>query len=257
MRKKSLLACVAAFFPCLAMAGDFMGDIESVPAGGEWRFRLTPYAWAAGVSGEFAQFGLPPVEVNDSFSDVMEHLDIGAMAAFEAWRGRYGIFADIMHVRMSGSGEVPGLLPVAVPVSASASSTTGMLAAQFRWLEDERGYLDVMGGLRHSSLKTELNAGAPVNVALSESVSWNDPVVGVKGLRWISENTYLTGWAMLGGFAGGADTVIDLMAGVGYRLNDSTSLILAYRHLSVDYREGAFLYDSTQAGFGLGLDFRF
>lgn len=234
-----------------------MTPISPAPDRDEWRFRLTPYVWAAGVSGEFAQFGLPPVEVNDSFSDVLENLDIGAMAAFEAWHGRIGIFADLMHVRMSGSGEARGILPVAFPVSASATSTTGMLAAQYRWLEDEAGYLDVMGGFRHWSLETELKAGAPVNVSVNESVDWTDPVIGVKGLRWISENTYLTGWAMLGGLAGGAEPVIDLMAGVGYKLNENTAVILAYRHLSVDYSEGAFLYDSTQAGFGLGLDFRF
>lgn len=234
-----------------------MVGIKSEPDRDEWRFRLTPYAWAAGVSGEFAQFGLPPVEVNKNFSDVVENLDVGAMVAFEAWRGRYGILADLMHVRMSGSGDVNGVLPVAVPVSASATNTTGMLAVQYRWLEDEAGYLDVLGGVRHWSLKTKLSAGAPVNVTVSESVSWSDPVVGVKGLYRLSEKTYLTCWAMVGGFAGGAEAAIDLMAGVGYQLNESTAVILAYRHLSVDYSEGAFIYDSTQAGFGLGLDFRF
>ncbi len=234
-----------------------MVDVASEPARDEWRFRLTPYAWAAGVSGEFAQFGLPPVEVNESFSDVIENLDIGAMAAFEAWRGSYGILADVMHVRLSGSGVVNGVLPVGVPVSASAINTTGMLALQYRWLEDEAGYLDVLGGVRHWSLKTTLNVAPPVNVNLSESVRWSDPVVGVKGLYRLSEKTYLTSWAMIGGFAGGAEAAIDLMAGVGYQLNESTAVILAYRHLSVDYSEGAFIYDSTQAGFGIGLDFRF
>lgn len=255
--KNRFLSAAAACLPLTAVAGDFMEDVKPTSEVGEWRFRLTPYAWAAGVSGDFAQFGLPLVEVNNSFSEVLENLDVGAMAAFEAWRGRHGIFADLMHVRLSGSGAIRGLFPVAVPVGASASSTTGMLAGQFRWLEGEAGYLDVMGGLRHWSLKTQLSAGAPVNVAVSESVRWQDPVIGVKGLRWISENTYLTGWAMVGGFAGGADTVLDLMAGVGYQINDNTALILAYRHLTVDYEEGAFLYDSTQAGFGLGLDYRF
>lgn len=255
--KNRFLSAAAACLPLTAVAGDFMEDVKPTSEVGEWRFRLTPYAWAAGVSGDFAQFGLPLVEVNNSFSEVLENLDVGAMAAFEAWRGRYGLLADLVYVRLSGSGTVSGFLPVAVPVSASATSTTGMLAAQYRWLDGETGHLDVLGGLRHWSLTTRLNAGTPVNVALSESVRWNDPVIGVKGLRWLSENTYLTGWAMLGGLAGGAEPVIDLMAGVGYKINDSTALILAYRHVSVDYREGAFLYDSVQQGFGLGLDLRF
>lgn len=234
-----------------------MEDLQVIPEEGSWRFRFAPYVWASGVSGEFAQFGLPAVEVNNRFSEVIENIDVGAMVAFEAWRGQGGVFADLMHVRMSGSGSIRGLLPVEVPVGASASSTTGMLAAQYRWLENEAGYLDVLGGLRHWSLKTELNAGAPVNKKVSESVHWNDPMVGVKGLRWISENTYLTGWAMVGGFVGGSEQVVDLMVGVGHKLSDSTALIFAYRHFIVDFQEGSFLYDSTQSGFGFGFDFRF
>lgn len=234
-----------------------MTNLKPIPEEEGWRFRLTPYAWAAGVTGDFAQFGLPSVSVNNSFSDVLENLDMGAMTAFEAWNGRYGIFADFMHVRLSGSGTIQGVLPSAIPVGASATSTTGMLAAQFRWLDEESGYLDLMTGLRHWSLKTELSAGAPLNVSVSDSVRWNDPVVGVKGLRWISEKIYATGWAMIGTTTGGSDTLIDLMAGLGYQINNSTAVILAYRHLTVDYREGAFIYDSTQAGFGIGLDYRF
>ncbi len=234
-----------------------MTDLKTTKGNEEWKFRITPYAWAAGVSGDFAQFGLPSVSVNNSFSDVMENLDMGAMTAFEAWKGRHGVFADFMHVRLSGSGAIQGSFPAAVPVSASATSTTAMLAAQFRWIDEELGYLDLMTGLRHWSLKTELSAGAPLNVSVSDSVRWSDPVLGVKGLRWISGKTYTTGWAMIGTTTGGSDVFIDLLAGVGYQINKSTAIIVAYRHLAVDYQEGAFQYDSTQAGFGIGFDYRF
>lgn len=258
MRRMKICCLVAsACLPLTAVAGDFMMEVSPITEKNEgWRFRLTPYAWAAGVSGEFAQFGLPAVSVNNSFSDVMENLDMGAMTAFEAWNGRYGIFADFMHVQLSGSGTIRAG-GIAVPVGASATNTTGMLSAQFRWLDGESGYLDLMTGLRHWSLKTELSAGAPVNVSVAESVSWNDPVFGTKGLRWISENIYITGWAMIGSTTGGSDLLIDLMGGVGYQINEDVALILAYRHFTVDYQKGAFLYDSTQAGFGIGLDYRF
>ena len=240
-----------------ALAGDFLVDLA--PENGEeaWRFRITPYVWAAGVSGEFSQFGLPVVEVNQSFSDVLENLDFGAMAGMELWRGRYGLFGDVSHVRLSGSGNVPGLLPVVVPVSATITNTTGMIAGQYRWLEGERGLVDVLGGVRGWSLKTSLSAGPPVSQSRSERASWADPVIGLKGLAWLNESFYLTGWAMVGGGVGNASSVIDVMSGVGYKINQHTALIFAYRYSAVDYHTGAFVNDSTQHGFGLGLDIRF
>lgn len=66
-----------------------------------------------------------------------------------------------------------------------------------------------------------------------------------------------TGWAFIGGYVGNAEPVIELMAGVGYEINERASLIFAYRQLTVDYREKSFLYESVQHGFGLGLDIRF
>lgn len=241
----------------LAMGGDFMVDLRPESVEREWRFRFTPYLWAAGISGDFSQFGLPEVEVNESFSDVLENLDFGAMASFEAWRGRYGLLGDVMHVRVSGGGTVKGPLPIAIPVSASNTSTTAMLAGQFRWIDRESGYLDVLGGMRFWSLKSRINVGVPLNLSRSEGVRWSDPIIGVKGYYQLDESFFLTGWAITGGYVGKAEPIIDLLAGLGYKINERAALILAYRHLTVDYREGSFLYDAVQHGFGLRLDIRF
>ena len=49
-----------------------------------WTFTVAPYLWAAGIDGTVGQPGLPPVDVDASFSDVMKHFDVGAMGAAEA-----------------------------------------------------------------------------------------------------------------------------------------------------------------------------
>lgn len=224
---------------------------------GEWRFRVTPYLWAAGISGEFEQSGLPAVEVNQSFGDVLEHLDAGVMGAFEAWHGRHGLFADLIHVRLSGTGEAGGLLPVPIPIEVISTSTTAMAGGQYRWIDGERGHLDLLGGLRHWSLSTRLRVGAPISESRRERVGWTDPVVGLKGLRWLDERVYLTGWVMAGGWVGNAEPFFDVMAGVGYKLDERRALILAYRSLGADYRDGAFRFDAVQQGFGIGIDIRF
>ena len=60
-----------------------------------------PYFWAAGISGDVGQFGLPPVHIDADFGDIFDHLDFGAMAIGEARYDRYSplrryhIFEDI------------------------------------------------------------------------------------------------------------------------------------------------------------------
>ena len=67
-----------------------------------WTFTVAPYFWAAGISGDVGLFGLPPVEVDASFSDIFDHLDFGAMAIGEARYDRYSIFGDIIYTKISG-----------------------------------------------------------------------------------------------------------------------------------------------------------
>ena len=76
-------------------------EVQQVETEEGWTFTFAPYFWAAGLSGDVAQFGLPTVEVDSSFSDILDHLDFGAMAIGEARYDRYSIFADVMYTKLS------------------------------------------------------------------------------------------------------------------------------------------------------------
>ena len=45
---------------------------------------ISPYFWAAGISGEVGQFGVSPAHLQSGFSDVLKDLDVGFMAVGEA-----------------------------------------------------------------------------------------------------------------------------------------------------------------------------
>ena len=48
----------------------------------EWSFRIAPYAWMAGIEGVVKPFDAgPTTDVDLSFSDVLENLDIGPCQA--------------------------------------------------------------------------------------------------------------------------------------------------------------------------------
>jgi hypothetical protein len=83
-----LLAGGSFLFASSARAADIYSPLtpetKPVLTEGGWTFSVAPYAWAAGLSGDTSQFGLPIVHLDSSFSDILDHLDFAAMAIGEA-----------------------------------------------------------------------------------------------------------------------------------------------------------------------------
>lgn len=119
-----------------------------------WTFAFAPYFWAAGLSGDIAQFGLPTVEVDSSFSDIFDHLDFGAMAIGEARYDRYSIFGDVMYSKISGSAGTPRGI-VASSVEVTSETFAGLLGVGYSIIDDDSARLDVVGGARVWSVDTE------------------------------------------------------------------------------------------------------
>ena len=133
------LTCTAACAGSLLLAGSagaadvyspVAPETQQVVTEEGWTFAVAPYFWAAGISGEVGQFGLPPVDVDASFGDIFDHLDFGAMAIGEARYGRYSIFGDIMYTKISGSAGTPrGIL--ASTVDVSSETFAGLIGAGY------------------------------------------------------------------------------------------------------------------------------
>jgi hypothetical protein len=63
-----------------------------------WTFTATPYVWFAGLKGDLGTIsGLPPAEVDASFSDIIENTDVALMLAAEARRDRWGLLLDLVY----------------------------------------------------------------------------------------------------------------------------------------------------------------
>ncbi len=235
-------------------------DIEPVPLDTpteeRWEFAFAPYLWAAGLEGTIAQFGLAPTDIDLSFSDILENLDMAAMVVAEARRGRFGIFADIVYTDISGGGSGPAGI-----FSASLENQlfAGTAMAEYRVIEDGRSSVDVMAGARVWSVNTDvrITAGVGAGFSGSDSATWVDPMVGVKG-RWQGASPwYLTGWGMVGGFGVSSDIDWDVMAGAGYEVRDWVSVVAGYRAAGVDYQDGPFVFDTILHGPIFGAVFRF
>ena len=77
-----------------------------------WSYRIAPYLWGTAIDGNVAHERLP-VELHGSmsFGDVWEHLDIGAMGAFEARKDNFGVLSDAMLAKLSTRSMRPSPAP--------------------------------------------------------------------------------------------------------------------------------------------------
>lgn len=221
-----------------------------------WTFAVAPYFWAAGLSGDTAQFGLPTVQIDSSFSDIFDDLDFAAMAIGEARYDRYSIFGDIIYSKISSGASTPrGIL--ADDVDVTSETFAGLLGAGYSLLDGPSGHLDVVGGVRVWSVNTDISfdGGILDGRSVSDGATWVDGLVGIRGNYYFTPEIYLTGWGLVG--AGGADVDWDVAAALGYRFNERFSMVAGYRALGVDYSDDGFLFDVVQQGpiFGLVMHF--
>ncbi len=221
-----------------------------------WTFSVAPYFWAAGLSGEVGQFGLPPVDVDASFSDIFDHLDFAAMAIAEARYDRYSIFGDIMYSKISGSAGTPrGIL--ASSATVSSETFAGLIGAGYALIDTEAARLEVVGGARVWSVDNDISFSGGIldGVSVSDGATWVDAMAGLRGNYSITPKVYLTGWGLVGG--GEADLDWDVAGAIGYRFNDKVSAVAGYRALGVDYSNDGFVFDVVEQGPILGLVVRF
>ena len=96
-------------------------DAKQVESSSGWTFTVAPYFWAAGISGDTAQFGLPEVHMDADFGDLLSNLDFAFMAAGEARYDRFSIFGDVIYTKLGADASTPaGILAVNRSIAAMA-----------------------------------------------------------------------------------------------------------------------------------------
>jgi len=248
MNTTRILACLMtlALFAAPALAGE------------DWEFALTPYLWFAGLDGRVSSVsGQPPAEVDASFSDILDNLDLALFVAGEARKDRWGVMVDLMYVDVEAGGDFPG--PEFSSVNLQSTIWMASALGLYRLHDDDGRFADLLAGVRYWDASNELmlGAGEYPDTELETCDSWVDPMVGLKGRTPIGESRFsFGGHLMAGGFGAASDMVWDLRVDFGYHW-EKTSVILGYRYLDVDYEDGDFVFDVTQDGPILGLIFRF
>jgi len=232
-----------------------------------WSYEFTPYLWGSAMKGDVQTNSLPKTTVDMSFADVLDVLDFGLMGAFEARKGRWGLFADAIYMKVSDSATasrtLPGPLGATLTARAEVTLKQTMFAAAVMYRAVEgRTPVDVIGGLRYNKLDVEATAdftllGLAASLSRAGDKDWVDPYIGVRIQHPLSQRWTFVGYADVGGFGVGSDSTYQLAAGFNYEHSRTISAKVGYRYLNIDYDKSGFLYDMKTDGLYLGVGIRF
>jgi len=259
MRTHSMAAVVTLFAWLGFSQASFANDAD------KWQFEITPYLLAAGMEGTAGVHG-HTADIDVSFSDILDKLDSGFMGLFTAQKGPWTLALEgvYMNLEAGSSNTVTGPGGV-VSRSGKLDITNKMYIAQgsvgYRLLDDKTK-LDVLGALRYTELKVEMDVKVsftrpPFGGSKSEegSDSWIDAVVGVRALHPVSDEVSLFGYTDIG--TGGSDLTYQVMVGANWEFSEGYTAKLGYRYLYWDYEDDGTVWDVTAAGPYLGLGIRF
>jgi hypothetical protein len=300
---KNLLvgALVAIGTSIAAHAADMptKAPITPLPAIDAWTFSATLYGWVPLLNGSTTVKGRT-VDVDVGYSEIGDLIrrseipkDLLELAGyFEARNGRFSVFSDLVYLKIGLNGSMTrsrGVDALNATVGASAGLKyemfIGELAAAYevaRWgatrAPGSGTAIDVFGGVRawwqraDASLALtgtvnigDLSLNADRTLSASQSVSWADPLVGLRLRHQFAPGLNFVASGDVGGFGVGSQFSWQALAAINYdfcvRNNVIWSGMLGYKALFVDYSKGSGLtryeYDMTMHGPIFGITARF
>jgi len=222
---------------------------------GDTKHTVAVYFIGAGMDGT-AAIGDLEADVNVGFSDIMEDLEFGAMAAYRVDLGKWAVTTDAIYMGLGATKDGSrGLARADVDFSQTMLEVDGVYKKTDRF--------EVLFGLRYNELDAELVVTSDLgNVRSAEdSKSWVDPLVGVRWIQPIGKQWAFVGRADVGGFGVGSDFAWQALAMFDWRFSERFGVLFGFRALDCDYEDGEgserFVYDVLTAGPVAGMTIRF
>ena len=233
-----------------------------------WKFHVAPYMWFLSMEGDVTVNGQKS-DVDASFSDIWDELNIAGMVNFEARKDKWGFFGDAIAAHLGNPTSVNGIK--IDPTVKLAMLTAGGFYRLGTWaLSDAAGKdgpavsFDGMLGARYTYLDTRLDIKGFGSVSGDES--WLDPLIGARAIFDLSERWELSLQGNVGGFGVGSDFTWGAYGDIGYRFSlfskkNNARFVAGYRVLYQDYSSGSgdneFKWDVTLYGPVTGLVIEF
>jgi hypothetical protein len=210
----------------------------------DWKFTLLLYGWFPSIdaSATFNNVGTGGPDVNVDTSDLITKLNFVFMGAFEAKKGKWGAFTDLLYMNISDEGtanvNIAGSPSLPVNADNSLKGTVWTLAGEYAAVENPSVQFNLVAGLRYFSMKPEMNLkfDGPLPPELpgrniSKRIDAWDGIVGVKGAFAFGKGWFIPYYADIG--TGESKLTWQMLGGVGYRYK-WFDIRGVYRHLDYD-----------------------
>lgn len=239
-----------------------------------WQFEASIYGWFPAISGT-ADFptGAGSPSIKASMGDVIDALKFTFQGNFEARRGLWGIWTDLVYADFGASRSASRdfsigghSLPAGVraDLDLDLKSWIWTLAGTYRLKDDREGTMDVLFGARMLDMSTALSwnisgtaANLPPRTGSSkiDDTYW-DAVVGLKGRALLGEERrwFVPFYVDVG--TGQSRLTWQLNAGVGYQF-DWGALTASWRYLDYEFKSDSRLQNTSFNGPVIGATFRF
>lgn len=236
-----------------------------------WQFEASIYGWFPGISGTTS---FPPSSsgpsIDVSMGDVIDALKFAAMGSFEARKGQWGLWTDLVYADFGASRQTtltarPPNLPT-VPVQAHATldikSWIWTLTGLYGLKNDSEGSLDLLFGVRlldmQNTLDWSLAGPGPLDPSGRKEVSasqW-DGVAGLKGkaLLGAERKWFIPYYVDVG--TGESKLTWQVNAGIGYQF-DWGSVLATWRYLDYDFKSDSKVQSMSFNGPTIGVAFKF
>lgn len=262
MRRVSRFLFVLLLLFRIPSAANAQVEVESPQqeptfASDAWHVSASPYLWLAGLDGNLNLAG-HDAAVHQSFGDIFSNLKIGFMGLAEVRRGRVGVLADVLFVRVGDQGAVP-VPQLPFPVQVKLTTTTFTLTPEFayRVYSQKHFAADVLGGFRyyHLGASSNFNAGPLGEYSYSGTNNWAD-VTG--GARLLGRITPKIGAFVIGDVGGGGSSPTwEIAYGAGYKVLKNATMQIGYKRLYFNRQDGnLFGLEATQQGLVVGTTIR-
>ena len=160
----------------------------------EFRF----YLFATSIKGD-VQIADVKADVDESFSDILENLDLGFMGTVEHRRDKWSFLVDIAYLKITDEDSHTGGPGVEIGLEAELAQTTIEGFAGYRFFDNAYDStdlgIDVLFGARHTSLDIDLDldrsipGGPSASTSRNKEEDWVDAVIGVR-----FQNDFRNGW---------------------------------------------------------------
>jgi len=244
------------------------------PVSDPWQYSASVYAWLPDIGGKTTFPAGTGSSISVDASQIIDSLKFTYMGTFEARKGRWGVFTDVVYLDVGASKSQTRDLIVdghPLPAGITADATVDLkgliwtLAGTYNLMKDPGVTMDVLAGARLIDIKetldwqfsADLGPGSfPVRTGTSEvKGTKTDGIVGVKGRFNFGDNREWFVPYYLDVGTGQTDLTWQAVGGLGYAFKWG-EVFAVWRYLDYNFKSSSRIEDVNFNGPALGVAFR-